>query len=147
MELNHLINIMKEPVGRKMDKIGKIIQARVQSDLKDLDIDRSFYPLLLIEEGNGLTQQELADKLLCDKVQVVRIIDYLSSNGYVERVQNRQDKRKYELTVTEKALMAIPQIKNVIEKTTQLACEGLTEKQTDELYNMLVIIENNLLSK
>jgi MarR family transcriptional regulator for hemolysin len=141
------MTLMKEPIGRKMDKIGKVLQARVQSDLQSLDIDRSFYPLLLIEEGNGLTQQELADKLLCDKVQVVRIIDYLSSNGYVERIQNRHDKRKYELTVTEKAKPVIPQIKAVIEKSTLLACEGLSEKQTNELYNMLVIIENNLLSK
>lgn len=76
--------LIKEPIGRKMDKIGKMFQSKLQNDLKHLDIDRSFYPLLLIEAGNGITQQELASRLLCDKVQVVRIIDYLSSNGYVE---------------------------------------------------------------
>jgi MarR family transcriptional regulator for hemolysin len=138
---------MKEPIGRKMDKIGRMYQLELQKGLTHLDIDRSFYPLLLIEAGNGITQQELADKLLCDKVQVVRIIDYLSSNGYVERVQNQTDKRKYELTVTEKARRFIPEIKNVIENTNKAACKGLSESQSDELYNMLGIIENNLLSK
>jgi MarR family transcriptional regulator, transcriptional regulator for hemolysin len=138
---------MKEPVGRKMDKIGRMFQTLLQTDLKQLDIDRSFYPLLLIDEGGGLTQQELARKLLCDKVQIVRIIDYLSSNGYVERVQHKVDKRKYELTVTEKAKKLIPEIKDGIVRTSTITFKGLTNIQIEELYNMLDIIENNLLQK
>jgi MarR family transcriptional regulator, transcriptional regulator for hemolysin len=138
---------MQEPVGRKMDKIGRMFQVKLQEKLRHLDIDRSFYPLLLIEAGNGITQQELAGKLRCDKVQVVRIIDYLSSNGYVERVQSRNDKRKYELAITEKAAQLIPDIKNVLDETTVLSFKGLSENQVEEFYNTLNKIENNLLSK
>ena len=137
---------MKEPIGRKMDKIGKMFQAKIQSDLAHLDIDRSFYPLLLIESGNGITQQELACKLLCDKVQVVRIIDYLSSNGYVERLQNPVDRRKYELTITDKARKVLPDIKKTLQNATSVATNGLSESQVNELQSMLVIIERNLLS-
>ncbi len=137
---------MKEPLGRKMDKIGRMFQVMLQDDLKHLDIDRSFYPLLLIESGNGITQQELADKLLCDKVQVVRIVDYLSSNGYVERIQNPTDKRKYELTITEKARLALPEIKKTLDKVTNIAVKSLSEYQINELRKMLIIIESNLSS-
>ena len=96
--------IMNEPVERIMGKISKMSQDNLRSILSHLDIDRSFYPLLLIESGKGITQQELSRELSCDKVQVVRIIDYLSSNGYVERIPNKTDKRKYELVITEKAV-------------------------------------------
>jgi len=137
---------MKEPLGRKMDKIGRMFQVMLQDDLKHLDIDRSFYPLLLIESGNGITQQELADKLLCDKVQVVRIVDYLSSNGYVERIQNPTDKRKYELTITEKARLALPEIKKTLDTVTNIAVKSLSEDQVHELRKMLIIIESNLSS-
>ena len=137
---------MKEPVGRKMDKIGKMFQAKLQGSLKHLDIERSFYPLILIEKGNGITQQELASQLLCDKVQVVRIIDYLSSNGYVERIQNQTDKRKYELAITEKARLVLPDIKKAINDTTLVALNGLSVKQIDQLYSMLSVIELNLLA-
>ena len=137
---------MKEPIGRKMDKIGKLFQAKLQGNLKQLDIDRSFYPLILIEKGNGITQQELASQLLCDKVQVVRIIDYLSSNGYVERIQNQTDKRKYELAITEKARLVLPDIKKAMNDTTLVALSGLSVKQTEQLYNMLSVIELNLLA-
>lgn len=136
--------LIKEPIGRKMDKIGKMFQSRLQNDLKHLDIDRSFYPLLLIEAGNGITQQELASRLLCDKVQVVRIIDYLSSNGYVERIQNQTDKRKYELAITDKARDVLPEIKKAIKDTTSVALNCLSDNQINELYSLLSMIENNL---
>lgn len=138
---------MREPVGRKMDKIGRTFQALLQNELRHLDIDRSFYPLLLIEEGNGITQQELARKLLCDKVQVVRIVDYLSANGYVERVLHTEDKRKNLLCITDKAQRHLPEIKQAIHKITVSTFDGLTAEQVDSLYNMLDRMENNLLSQ
>jgi len=138
--------LIKEPIGRKMDKIGKMFQSRLQNDLKHLDIDRSFYPLLLIEAGNGITQQQLASRLLCDKVQVVRIIDYLSSNGYVERIQNQTDKRKYELAITDKAREVLPEIKKAIKDTTSAALIHLSDDQINELYSLLSMIENNLVA-
>ena len=139
-----ILNNMDEPFGRKVDKIGRMFQVKLQDDLAHLDIERSFYPLLLIEAGNGITQQELATKLNCDKVQVVRIIDYLSSNGYVERVQNPNDKRKYELAITPKAKSFIPDIKKSISCITSLAMKGLSEEQIKALHHTLSIIESNL---
>jgi MarR family transcriptional regulator, transcriptional regulator for hemolysin len=137
---------MKEPVERIMGKISKISQDIVQGNLSHLDIDRSFYPLLLIEAGNGITQQELARELSCDKVQVVRIIDYLSSNGYVERTPNKTDKRKYELSVTDKARKVIPNIKKAFDELSAVTLKGLTLKQKNELYDMLTIIVSNLIT-
>jgi MarR family transcriptional regulator for hemolysin len=136
---------MDEPFGRKMDKIGRMFQVKLQDDLSYLDIERSFYPLLLIEAGNGITQQELATKLNCDKVQVVRIIDYLSSNGYVERVQNPNDKRKYELAITPKANSYLPDIKKSISCITSTAMQGLSEEQITAFHHTLSIIESNLI--
>ena len=147
--LNHRIsNVskanMKEPVERIMGKISKMSQDIVQGNLSHLDIDRSFYPLLLIDAGNGITQQELARELSCDKVQVVRIIDYLSSNGYVERTPNKTDKRKYELSVTDKARKVIPNIKKAFDELSAITLKGLTIKQKNELYTLLTIIVSNL---
>ena len=149
--LNHrTLNVsnanMKEPVERIMGKISKISQSIVQGNLSHLDIDRSFYPLLLIENGDGITQQELARELSCDKVQVVRIIDYLSKNGYVDRTPNKTDHRKYELTVTEKARKIIPDIKKAFDDLSAITLKGLTEKQKKELYALLTIIVSNLIT-
>ncbi len=136
--------ILQEPVGRIMGKISKILQSNLQTSLAHLDIDRSFYPLLLIESRPGVTQQELASELLCDKVQVVRIINYLSSNGYVERVKNKTDRRKQELLITEKARRFIPEIRQSIIKTSAFGLKDLNDEQIETLYNLLETIESKL---
>ncbi len=137
---------MNEPVERIMGKISKMSQDIVQGKLSHLDIDRSFYPLLLIDAGHGITQQELAHELSCDKVQVVRIIDYLSSNGYVDRIPNKTDKRKYELSVTDKARKVIPDIKKAFDELSAITMKGLSTSQKNELYAMLTLIVSNLIT-
>jgi MarR family transcriptional regulator, transcriptional regulator for hemolysin len=136
---------IREPIGRVMGKISRIFLADLQNNLSHLDIKRSYYPLVLIEAGKGkLTQKELSGKLLCNKVQSVRIIDYLSSNGYVERVQNANDRRKINLQITVKAEKILPDIRKAFNTTTSMAVKGIPENQVNELYVLLLKIENNL---
>ncbi len=135
---------MREPIGRIMSKISKSLQYNLQTNLNHLDIDRSFYPLWLIYSQPGMTQQQLANELGCNKVQVVRIIDYLSDHGYVDRIQHADDRRKYELIITDKTELHINEIKAALEHTSQAGLRGLTAAQTNALYNLLYLIQNNL---
>jgi MarR family transcriptional regulator, transcriptional regulator for hemolysin len=118
---------------------------QINKKLTDLDIERNFYALILIEEGKGmLTQQELAEGLVSCKVSVVRIIDYLSENGYVKRKRDKTDKRKYRLVLTPKAEDALPKIKEAITDVTHTALKGFSPEKINEFYNILLEIENNL---
>jgi MarR family transcriptional regulator, transcriptional regulator for hemolysin len=136
-----------EPVGHVASNIHRMFLTVLNTYLINMDIDRFYYPVLLIEAGNGnLTQQELAGKLGCDKVQVVRIIDYLSEKGYVIRVPNTRDRRKYGLEITEKAKNLTPEIKKAIQKANALVLNNLSGKKIDDLYSTLKIIEKNLSS-
>jgi DNA-binding MarR family transcriptional regulator len=113
--------------------------------LFDLDIKRNYYALILIEEGQGkLTQQELAVLLESDKVSVVRIVDYLAEKGYVSRVREQSDKRKYGLLLTDKALKELPQIRDAMEEVFRSAFEGVSVNKLDELYKTLNEIKINL---
>ena len=135
----------KQPLGKLLSCTGKSFLSAINDKLNHLDIKRSYYALILIDEGKGaLTQQDLADLLESDKVSVVRIIDYLSDLGYVSRVRRETDKRKYGLTLTEKAEKEMPLIKKVIEDVLQNATKGLSKQKVDELYDILNIIKKNL---
>ncbi len=137
--------IIREPIGRLMSHIGRMFLANLNNQLAYLDIERSYFPLLIIESGNGnLSQQELASILSCDKVQVVRIIDYLSTNGYVDRGKNSKDRRKCNLELTEKAKRFLPDIKVALHNATHKSFNDLSEEKINELYSILKIIENNL---
>ncbi len=134
-----------EPVGHIASNIHRMFLTVLNKYLADVDIDRFYYPVLLIEASNGnLTQQELAGILGCDKVQVVRIVDYLSEKGYVTRVKNTLDRRKYGLEVTEKAKKFIPDIKKAIHDANALVLNNLSGNQIKELYASLKVIEKNL---
>ncbi|MGA2406831.1 MAG: MarR family transcriptional regulator [Bacteroidales bacterium] len=136
-----------EPVGHIASNIHRMFLTVLNMNLAHIDIDRFYYPILLIEASRGnLTQQELAGKLGCDKVQVVRIIDYLSEKGYVTRVQNTHDRRKYGLEITEKAKKIIPDIKKAIQNANALVLNNLSEKKIYDLYSTLKTIEKNLSS-
>lgn len=138
----------RQPLGRFLSIIARNMLGQINKRLTNLDIERNFYALILIEEGRGmLTQQELAEGLVSDKVMVVRIIDYLSENGYVKRQRDKSDKRKYRLILTPKAEEALPKIKNAIAEVTQLALKGFSREKVDEFYKLLLAIESNLIKE
>jgi DNA-binding MarR family transcriptional regulator len=133
------------PLGRVLSLTGKSLLHLLNRKLSSLDIDRDYYAVILIDLGDGnLTQKELANQLETDKVSVVRIVDYLTLKGYVMRTRSSVDKRKYSLTLTDKAKEKIPEIKRAILEVTAAAFTGLTELQQTELISTLGIIKNNI---
>lgn len=137
--------LAKQPLGKFLGNTGRKFLSALNGRLKTLDIERNFYALILIEEGKGkITQQDLADLLNSDKVSVVRIINYLSNTGYVKRVKDPSDKRKYGLNLTLKAEKEMSLIKKAIEEVTRDAFKGLSKEKIEELYDTLNIIRNNL---
>ncbi len=145
---DYLLRIMEKPFGRMLSLISKSYLHSLNFKLSDLGINRNYYALVLIDNANGdITQQELASLLEIDKVTMLRSINYLSSNGLVERVRSNTDKRKYCLVLTKKAKQSLPKIKAAIHELNNLALKGLTHSQIEELKNALSIIKNNLEEK
>jgi MarR family transcriptional regulator, transcriptional regulator for hemolysin len=136
---------IEQPLGRMLSRTGKDFLSILCTKLKGLDLKRNFYALILIEEGkNEITQQDLAFLLNTDKVSIVRIIDYLSSKGYVKRVRNSFDRRKYSLVLTNKAKKEIPQIKKSLKETKNIALKGLNDSRIREFYRTLNLVKRNL---
>jgi MarR family transcriptional regulator, transcriptional regulator for hemolysin len=135
----------QQPVGRILSRLGKGFLHLLNARLNYLDIERNYYALLLIELGESkITQNELARQLETDKVSIVRIIDHLAAKGYVDRVRSSTDKRKYCLTLTDKAKKAIPGIKESLDDVTATAFHGLSETSKAEFLLTLDTIKRNL---
>lgn len=144
MEINS-ISSQIQPLGRILSRTGTLFLQYLNEKLDYLDIERSFYALILIDLGQtNLTQQELACQLEIDKVSVVRIVDYLSDKGYVQRIRSSVDRRKYCLTLTGKAKEKLQDIKCAIQQANDIAFKGLNELQRREFISTLGIIKNNL---
>lgn len=136
---------VEQPIGRILSNLGRSFLQTLNRRLLHLDIERNYYALLLIESAEGnITQQELANLLDTDKASIVRIVDYLSSNGYVKRIRNSKDRRKYSLVLTSKAKKEASKIQSAINEVTASAFKGISVSQKQIFYKTLESIKKNL---
>lgn len=118
---------------------------RVLHALRKHDLEKWFYVLMLIHEAEGeLSQQELADALLLDKVAVTRAVDHLSGKGYVERVACPNDRRKHHLRTMPKAKAVVKDIRAAFEAVNQRAFAGMSAAERKRFRADLARINANL---
>jgi MarR family transcriptional regulator, transcriptional regulator for hemolysin len=136
---------IEHPIGRMLSLCGKGYLQLLRARLQHLDINRYYYTLVLIDSRDGLiTQQELALLLDSDKVSIVRMVDYLSEKGFVKRIRKTEDRRKHSLFVTDKAKLAIPQIKKAFVELNETVLSGLSDSQIKEFTDTLQLIKKNI---
>lgn len=93
-------------------RIHKIIQQRVASNLARFD-DLSlaqFDVLVHLNQDEGISQQELTNKMLVTKRNVTGLIDRMSERGWVERKADPNDRRANLLYLTTKGKELIRQV-------------------------------------
>ena len=101
--------------------------------------------MVLVERfDNQISQQELSFQLGSYKVSVVRVVHYLSGKGYIVRRKSEGDKRKYNLCLTEKALLVLPEIKQAIKELNELILSGLNDSQKTGLIETMAKLKSNL---
>jgi len=139
------LQLNEQPLGRMLSILGKGYLHLLRLKLQHLDIDRNYYALVLIARQNEMiTQQELAFLLDTDKVSVVRIVDYLSENGYVQRKRKTDDKRKHSLNITEKGRLAIPEIEKSFTELNDFVLDGFKKSQVVELTQSINKLHHNI---
>jgi DNA-binding MarR family transcriptional regulator len=143
MSPNHPFH--EKPLGRLFAVMSKQYLNLLRDKLSFLDIDRNYQTLALITLHKGkLTQQELTIMLDTDKVTIVRMIDYLAIKGYVERLRQLDDKRKFDLIPTQKAVEALPHILQAFEEINRLALNGIPPNEIEILSKNITLITKNL---
>lgn len=89
---------------------------------------------------DGVTHDELTEKIGVDKASTTRSISKLEDAGYVTKVQDAKDKRKYYIYLTDYAKEK-RQVILEISKTWEVELtKDLTEEQLEQLYETFRII-------
>ncbi|WP_017258486.1 MarR family winged helix-turn-helix transcriptional regulator [Pedobacter arcticus] len=110
-----------------------------------IPLERYHYALLYIyDHKESLTQKDLAEYFHVDKSFMVTMIDYLSNNGFVYRETSMEDRRKHLIKLTEKAHQYIPMINQAIEKTNNLALNGISDANKALFFEVIQQLEINL---
>jgi DNA-binding MarR family transcriptional regulator len=116
--------------GFEMARISEVYLSTVSAIMKPHGLERYFSAVLYICRNSGeSTQSEIACSLKKDKVSTMRMIDYLSEKGLIERVQHQNDRRCHLIKATPKGIALVPKIQSAIEQTNQILFNEFTEKE------------------
>lgn len=100
--------------------------------------------LVHIARGEGIRQVDLADRLEIQPMTLARQLDQLADIGLIERRADPDDRRAYQLFLTEQAQPFLMTVRDASAVMKQQAMAGLSSEQQEQLHAMLSTIRTNL---
>ncbi len=134
-----LMEIDEWTIGRMFSFLTKQYIGHITKSMAHSPVERYFYPLYLIGKKSGeMSQQQLADCLLLDKVSMVRILDILTVDGLIERKINPNDRRQHLLHITEKGKPWVNEINENLMKADGFFLQFLPESEQEIFRKQLI---------
>lgn len=99
---------------------------------------------LLTEHSTGISMQKISEKIHRDNSAITRSIDILEKKNLVSRVNAEKDRRKKIILITEQGITLLHNAKDIAKQYAKEVAKGLTEKQLNDLFSILKIIQNNI---
>lgn len=137
---------MDEPksVGRYISCIYRNFHKYMHEQLKQYDLGSGqFHFLMMLYKKDGVNQETLAETLNIDKATSARAIKKLEEKGYVTRTRDENDRRNYNVFLTEKAQTLKPQIKSILKNWTDFLLTNISKKEQEQLFIILDKISQN----
>ncbi len=103
-----------------------------------------WFILRILWDGDGITQRELGERVGINGPTVVTALNAMERAGIVKRVQNRADRRKINVFLTERGRKLKRRLWPMAAEVLALGLSGLTRDQVQSLNKMLRQILDNL---
>jgi MarR family transcriptional regulator for hemolysin len=100
--------------------------------------------LAYLAKNEGVSQKRLAELIDVDPMSLVRILDRMQADGWVERRSDPEDRRARSLCLTEKAKPLVQEIWRLAAETRAETLHGLAEEEREALMSLLERIHANL---
>lgn len=102
--------------------------------------------LFLLARNEGTSQKRLAEISEIEPMTLVRILDRMESDGWVERRPDPNDRRARTLYITAGAKPILDQIDKLSVQMRAEALAGLSAEQRNQLMSLLEHVYQNLLA-
>ncbi|GGG21873.1 MarR family winged helix-turn-helix transcriptional regulator [Paenibacillus abyssi] len=93
--------------------------------------------MMLLWQKDGLTQNEIAEKLNKDKTNIARMIFNLEQKGFIRRASREHDRRSLQVFLTEEGKELGNRVAAVAEEFNAQICEGITEQEFAQVRRIL----------
>lgn len=138
-----------QSIGRYIGMIHRASCMHFSKQFNKFGIGSGQYPFLLnLYRSEGITQEELTERLKLDKATTARAIKKLEDEGYVERVKKETDRRVYNLKLTEKAKEIEEDVYSIMNEWESKVESCLNKEEAEKLVELLEKLANSsLISK
>lgn len=130
-----------------LDRTARRVKQYAQRKFKLEDFDITVDQWLILKnlsENELMSQSEMAQILFKDQPTLTRIIDILTKKGYVERIPHPNDRRSFQLVLTQSGAEKVEELKPKVSEIRQKAWENLNEGDFEEFKRILNKIYDNL---
>ncbi|UFT99643.1 MarR family winged helix-turn-helix transcriptional regulator [Radiobacillus kanasensis] len=135
---------MKE-ILREIGMIARSLDSISNIEFKEYDLTKGQYLYLVrICENPGIIQEKLAEMIKVDRTTAARAVKQLEINGFVEKKEDKHNKKIKMLFPTEKGKNVYPFIIRENEYSNIVALEGLSEIEVDTIFNLLQRVRKNI---
>lgn len=122
--------LLKDSLGHLATQLSKAVLRRINQELSAQGhqvTGEQWTALVHIWNQEGLTQQELGEKLLKDKTNIARLAAGLERLGYIRRDPGSRDRRERSLKLTAAGRETMPRLAALVQGVLNEACAGIDE--------------------
>ncbi|MBS6007336.1 MAG: MarR family transcriptional regulator [Clostridium baratii] len=114
--------------------------------LKEIGLNSSqhFY-IIKIFENPGITQDKIMDSIHLNPSNITRALCQLEKLKFIERVPKKEDKRTYNLYLTDKGAEVYPLVIKIIDDWCKEILRGFSEEESICLLRLIEKVANNSL--
>ncbi|MEH7884876.1 MarR family winged helix-turn-helix transcriptional regulator [Bacillus sp. JJ1609] len=135
---------MKE-VLREIGMIARALDSISNIEFKEYELTKGQYLYLVrICENPGIIQEKLAEMIKVDRTTAARAIKKLQVNGFIEKKEDKHNKKIKKLFPTVKGKNVYPFIKRENDYSNIIALEGFSEREVETIFNLVQRVRKNI---
>lgn len=129
-------------IEQAIKEYRKVSQRNVSKIVKDITIDQCLV-LIILNKDKQISQNELANLIFKDNASITRMIELMVKKDYINRTIHKEDRRKFNLEITEKGKKTLKLIHPIVTLNRETALNGLSLKEINLLDKTLNKIITN----
>ncbi|WP_428740328.1 MarR family winged helix-turn-helix transcriptional regulator [Tenacibaculum sp.] len=134
-------------IEKTIKEYRKLCQRNIDKTGLDITVDQTLL-LIIINDNSKLSQKEMAELLFKDYASVTRMIELMVKKDYLIREVNKNDRRRFNLLISEKGRASLKALEPTIQENRSVALHGLINEELIQMNTSLQkIIANCKISK
>lgn len=136
---------IRRDLSLKIIATARTLRKRFDQRVAALGVTRAQWTMIAaIARFPGMTQRTIAETLEITEASAGRLIDRLCQDGMLRRTPRDDDRRAYNVEVTDRAGPLLAQLGVIAEQLENESFHGLTETELEQLFALLGKIADNV---